>query len=393
MPSPSDFFNEPKERSLDKLWLFGDYLTPLTYKLGSRCGPSRRDPWSHVWVVDGCAGAGGYKELDASGRIWDGSPLVAAKWAEQERIRRGGYPVMRCINVEADPDCFAELRRNLAPYGDVAVALQGEFVDHVNDIIAMIGNDPALVFIDPFGVNGIEMEVLERLLAQRERSKTELLIHFSDKTFKRMAGHLTENAARTPVGVKSANSKLEKLDRVIGTPLWRRIWNSALSNEEAMDKIADLYVSELRSRVGFADQIPMRDHWGDVPPYRLVFCTGSPHGIEQMSHLAHKHEAELKARMLPGQMNLLADNEEREKLTALRNAIEALGIERGTITLDEIRHTLVPKRFRLHAHNDYAKAVRELVKAGVIERDTPTGIKDDEPLTFVPPAQGSLLGS
>jgi hypothetical protein len=60
-----------------------------------------------------------------------------------------------------------------------------------------------------------------------------LLLHFSDKTFKRMAGHLNENAARTPVGVKSANTKLLKLDRVMGTPLWRRIWNSELSNEQA----------------------------------------------------------------------------------------------------------------------------------------------------------------
>jgi three-Cys-motif partner protein len=299
---------------------------------------------------------------------------------------------MRCINVEADPDCFAELERNLAPYREVVIALPGEFADHVDDIIAMIGTDPALVFIDPFGVNGIEMEIIERLLAQRDKSKTELLIHFSDKTFKRMAGHLAENAARTPVGVKQANSKVEKLDRVMGTRLWRRIWNSGLSNEEAMDKIADLYVSELRSRVGFADQIPMHDRWGDVPPYRLAFCTGSPHGMEQVSNLAYRLADDLKARMRPGQMNLLAEQEERERLTALRDTVQALGIKRGTISSLEIRHTLVPTRFGLHATSDYAKTIRELVTSGVIRRDTAVGIKDDERLTFAPPAQGSLLG-
>ncbi len=135
----------------------------------------------------------------------------------------------------------------------------------------MIGNDPALVFIDPFGVNGIEMEVIERLLERRENSKTELLIHFSDKTFRRMAGHPDRERYRTPVGVKSATSKLERLDRVMGTRLWRRIWNSELSNEAAMDKIADLYVTELRRRVGCADQIPMRDHWGDSR--RIGWCS------------------------------------------------------------------------------------------------------------------------
>jgi three-Cys-motif partner protein len=295
--------------------------------------------------------------------------------------------------VEADPACFVELERNLAPYREVAIALHDEFADHVDDIIAMIATDPALVFIDPFGVNGIEMEVIERLLERREKSKTELLIHFSDKTFKRMAGHLIENAYRTPVGVKSATSKVERLDRVMGTRLWRRIWNSELSNEAAMDKIAELYVAELRRRVGFADQIPMRDHWGDTPPYRLVFCTGSPHGMEQVSHLAHRLEAELKARLRPGQMDLLADYEERARLTELRDAIQALGVERGTITPLEIRHVLVPKRFGLHSTTDYAKAIRELVGVRVIQRENTVGIKDDEQLTFVPPAQGSLLGS
>jgi three-Cys-motif partner protein len=389
MRSPSDFFSEVKERSRDKLWLLSGYLKPLTYKLGSQCGP--RKPWKHLWVVDGCAGTGAYQENE-HGRIEDGSPLIAAKWAEAERIRRH-YPVVRCINVEADPTCFAELERNLNPYRDVALPLKGEFADHVDDIIAMIDNDPALVFIDPFGVNGIEMEVIERLLVKREKSKTELLIHFSDKTFKRMAGHLTENTARTPVGVKSANSKVEKLDRVIGTPLWRRIWNSELSNEQAMDRIAELYVSELRRRVGFADQIPMRDRWGDTPPYRLVFCTGSTHGMEQVSHLAYRYEAELKARLLPGQMNLLAEQEEHAKQAELRDAIQALGIERVSITPLEIRHALVPQRFGLHSNSHYAKAIRDLVARDIIKRESPVGIKDDERLTFVPPAQGSLLSS
>ena len=51
--------------------------------------------------------------------------------------------------------------------------------------------------------------------------------------------------------------------------MWRRIWNSELTNEQAMDRIAELYVSELRRRVGFADQILMRDLWTDAPAYRL----------------------------------------------------------------------------------------------------------------------------
>ncbi len=43
--------------------------------------------------------------------------------------------------------------------------------------------------------------------------------------------------------------------------------------KEAMDRIAELYLSELRRRIGFANQILMRDNYGDTPAYRLVFGT------------------------------------------------------------------------------------------------------------------------
>jgi three-Cys-motif partner protein len=390
MPTQSDFFSEANPRSIDKLELLAGYLKPLCYKLGSSCGPRR--PWKHVWIVDGMAGQGAYAP-DAGGRVQDGSPLIAAKWAKQLQIDRH-YPIVRCVNVEADTDNFVQLERNLAAWRDVAIALRGEFADHVDDIIDMIGTDPALVFLDPFGVKGIEMEIIEKLLGRGAKTKTELLVHFSDRTFKRMAGNLSDNTARKPVGVKSANAKLTQLDRVVGTPMWRRIWDSPeYDNKEAMDRIAELYLSELRRRIGFANQILMRDNYGDTPAYRLVFCTGSPHGVEQVSHLAHRYETELKDRARPGQIDLFSEQEARQQLTALRDRIQALGVQRDPITPQEIRHLLVPELFGLHSSTDYAKAIRELVARGTVDRDNPVGIKDDERLRFIEPAQGSLLGA
>jgi three-Cys-motif partner protein len=216
--------------------------------------------------------------------------------------------------------------RNLARWREVAIALPGEFADRVDDIIDMIEKDPRLIFLDPSGVKGIEMEIIEKLLDRGQNTKTELLIHFSDRTFKRMAGNLSDNVVRKPIGVKSANSKVLQLDRVVGTPMWRRIWNSAdVDSGEAMNRIADLYLSELRRRIGFANQILLRDNYGDRPVYRLVFCTGSLHGVEQVSHLAHRYETELKDRARPGQIDFFSDQEERQQLAALRDHIETLG--------------------------------------------------------------------
>jgi len=193
---------------------------------------------------------------------------------------------VRCINVERDEDCFKELEINLAPWQEVAVNFQGEFAEHLDVILETVDNDPALVFLDPFGVNGIEMDIIEKILSRA--GKTELLVHFSDKMFMRMAGHIGPNDERLAVGRKVGESKLSRLDAVIGNPMWRRLWTGSVDTYAAMEKTAELYLSELRTRIRYAHQIPIRDTYIDRPAYRLVFCTNSPHGVELMSDRARR---------------------------------------------------------------------------------------------------------
>jgi three-Cys-motif partner protein len=386
-PSAIDFFAEAKVRSQHKLDLYGKYLHPLVRKLGSRVGPGR--PSRHIWIVDGFAGAARY-EPDDGGRMQDGSPMISAKFARQISLARE-YPVVRCINVERDADCYAELQRNLAPWQELVLNLPGEFSERVDDILTAIGDDPALIFLDPFGVNGIEMEIIEKLLGRA--GKTELLIHFSDKTFLRMAGHLDDNDKRLPVGRKVAEAKLARLDAVIGTSLWRRLWrNGTRDTDVAIDAIVELYLSELRTRIGYAHQVRMRDHYAQRAAYRLVFCTNSTHGVELMSDIACRYETELKATADAGAMTFWADQEAIQRMTDLRDAVYAAGLRRGTATREQIIHELAPKLFGLYTSTDYAVVIRELIAAGRIDRGNAKGIEPRESLRFIEPAQGSLLG-
>jgi len=250
-----------------------------------------------------------------------------------------------------------------------------------------------LIFPDPFGVNRIEMDVLSRILARA--GKTELLVHFSDKTFLRMAGHLDDNDKRLPVGRKVAEAKLRRLDGVIGTPLWRRLWHNGapVNTDKAMDATVELYLAQLRTRINYAHQIPMRDHYPDRAAYRLVFCTNSPHRVELMSDIACCYETELKDAAEAGAMTLWAADEARQRTTDLRDAVHGAGLRRGGVaTREQIIHELAPKLFGRYRTSEYAHAIRDLVRAGLIERSTPTGIEPREPLGFVEPAQGSLLG-
>jgi three-Cys-motif partner protein len=383
---PTAFFERAKARSLHKLDLLDGYLKPFTYKVGSRAGAGR--PQRHVWIVDGFAGAGSYRR-DGDGRSQDGSPLIAAKWAKRIAIERR-YPLVRCINVERDRRCHEQLVRHLAPWPDVAIALRGEFADHLDDILDTIDDDPALFFLDPFGVVGIEMQLVEQIAARR--GKTELLLHFSDRTFLRMAGHLDDHGKRLPVGHKQAQGKLATLDALMGTKRWRLLCPPGADTEDAIDQVADLYLHQLREGGWtFADQIRMRDHYADRPAYRLMFATRSPHGIEVMSDRACRYERSLKDEADAGIMTLWHHDDERQHLTDLRDRIFAAGRERGTATREQIIHQIAPEAFGRYTSTDYAKAIRELVGLGLIDRPHAKGIEPREPLRFVDPPQASLL--
>jgi three-Cys-motif partner protein len=152
-----DFFHEPTLASLAKLELFGKYLRPWSRKLGSG--------WNHLWIVDGFAGAGSY---ESEGGPVNGSPRVAATWAAQEMESRG-HPLVKCINVERDRQWFEQLVENTSEWPELVTNLHGEFATRLDDVLRMTNRDPAFFFLDPFGVRGIEMTLLERITTDAHR--------------------------------------------------------------------------------------------------------------------------------------------------------------------------------------------------------------------------------
>jgi three-Cys-motif partner protein len=377
-PQPIDFFQQAKIASLRKLDLYGKYLKPLSFKWGAG--------WRHHWIVDGFAGAGAYDDDSQQ----DGSPLIAARWARQEE-QRCGYPKVKCINVERDPACFHRLTANLAPWAHLVTNLPGEFGEHLEKIIETIGRDPAFFFLDPFGVRGIEMPLIERIM-QRSGRKTELLIHFSERSFARMAGHASEDD-RATAAERMAQTKLVRLDEVIGSQMWRPWWTGGnVDPGKALEKTIDLYMSQLRSRgFEFVHQIAVRDKLTDRSRYRLVFCTNSPHGVDLMSDIACRYERSLVEEAAAGQDTLFAESETRQSEGELIDTIHKTGLERDVITRERIRHLLAPRAFGQHTITDYNRAIVELVKRGGIDRTTAVGIEEREELRFKAFAQGSLL--
>jgi three-Cys-motif partner protein len=120
-----------------------------------------------------------------------------------------GAFLLECHNVELDAFNFRSLRWEVEvakqDFPSVGVRnYQGSFEDRVGDVLANIGlGEPALVFLDPFGYQGIDMP-----LKMLERQYNEVFITFMSSFVNRF---LTDS------------SKASTMDRIFRTPSWREL--------------------------------------------------------------------------------------------------------------------------------------------------------------------------
>lgn len=350
------FDDEQHEASRLKIEAYGKYLQPLAYKV------LRYYP--RLWLVDAFAGAGRYG-TDAEGNSADGSPLVAARFARQYNVDNANSgKQISLINVEKDPATFARLQATLAPFGPVSTNLQGRFQDRLPEILKLVGREPLLFFIDPFGMEGADIRLIDEILRKRggQRDITELLIHFSDRTLARLAGHLADNQ-RTVVGQRASDSKVAYLDAVLDTKWWRGAFaNPALDTFEARsDAVAKLYIERLRKLgISHVHELRMRDSLDAAPRYRLIFTTRSAHGSFLMSDIAAKHEADLFAARWEGSFEISWRLQDRQaERDRLRTEIHRWGLERQRASLQEVLKHFAPRKFGQWRSTDYAACLRE----------------------------------
>lgn len=350
--------------------------------------------YRRLWIVDGFAGPGRYGELAGEAV---GSPVMAARFARKYNIDNAGKgKEIALVNVESDRDTYEQLRLNLAGYGPVAQSLHGRFQDRLDDVLKIIGREPALFFIDAFGMEGADIRLVSRILDARggSSSLTELLIHFSDRTLLRVGGYL-KPGRRGAVAERAGQSKLAAMDAQLGTTWWRGAFaNPALSDGPARcDAVAELYMQQLRKRgVRFVHGLSMRDAYDANPRYRLVFTTRSAHGSYLMSDIAAGHEADLFMARYDGTFELDWQRQRRaDRRDVLRDEIHAWGLKRGTATQEEVLLALAAEHFGQWRTSDYHRCMRELVDLGGIDRDRAEGIKRGERLRFSPTVQRSLF--
>lgn len=260
MKHADDFFFDLKEWSARKLKIIEKYVNGFSRILGSK--------FNSLYYVDGFAGQGVYDNGEK------GSPVLIAELSENLRKSGVAY-TLKSINVEKDHEIFLNLRNGTARHGKFVENIEGSFSDSIDKILIQIKGNPAIFFIDPFGVKDTDWGSVEKVLSRRD--STDVWIRFDHKTVLRLCGSYDSNA-------KAAREKLSTLQNAFGISdpdyLWERL-GCGETPEERIDNAVSLYIEQLEKtyskygKEGFAAAYPIISIGGQKK-YQLVFACAHP---------------------------------------------------------------------------------------------------------------------
>ena len=221
---------------------------------------------NRVLFVDAFAGPGEYEDGE------EGSPLIALQTLKNHRA----YPRIKdrilFKFIEKDPDRAAHLENLLRERGyltsfDIEVinltfteTLTG-VLDHLDESQQRLG--PALVMIDPFGVSGTPMNVVERIL---RNPQSEIYVSFMYEPMRRFM----------------ASSEFEPhLDSLFGSGRWREALDMSHNPQGQRDFLQGLYASQLRE-AGAQYVVHFELYDGNRHIYTIFFGTKNRNACDLM---------------------------------------------------------------------------------------------------------------
>lgn len=109
---------------------------------------------------------------------------------------------IQCIFGETKPANQSVLRDLIGRYPQAsALLLEDDFWRRTNDVVELVAGDPALVFVDPFGLAGLDFARLVDMI--QRLGKVDLIINL-----------------RTPAAVRLAPRLSERISKAVGSTDW-----------------------------------------------------------------------------------------------------------------------------------------------------------------------------
>ena len=257
--------------ALFKHTLLVNYLMPFVTMTATR-NANRR-----VWYVDGYAGPGTYEPGGNGSAPAPGSPLLALYTARKVRSFTPSVD-MRCIFVEANANHAAMLRNLVEDPQFSAIqprVFEGAVEANLATIVAEVGADPLLTFLDPFGTSLPWTQLRDSLLSRPRSIPNEILLNMNVDALRRI-GALPRMEARY-------GPTIERLDALLGYTGWRTTFDAIYRpGEEGSATSAALAVAaEFRRQVfeqsGYRSlAVPVRRDHGHEPVFLMTLFFTHP---------------------------------------------------------------------------------------------------------------------
>lgn len=230
MVSNEKFFTGQKPAAVLKHAVFATYASVFFSMLGS----THRGP---MWLIDSYAGPGKY-DADEAGAQVSGSPIVALELATKQREFSPPRDI-RCAFIEDKKGHFKALCGHVKAFQDDGLQVElrhGSAAEHLDEVWGLVGDDPVLTFIDPFGVSAVSKDQMTGVLLTKDRkASSEVLVNINVEAISRHGGCLQWDANREPElkATVKYDDGIELSDTFFGGLWWRR------SFLEARDRIGD----------------------------------------------------------------------------------------------------------------------------------------------------------
>jgi len=228
---------------------------------------------------DLCAGAALY------GDGHPGSPLIVARHAAQ-RLTEGKQHLIRCFNVEADAETHAKLVENTKEIpAEIITNRQGRWQDHSRELLALMHAKPAILFIDPFGAKGIELDDLVKILSGIGSDAWEMILRFDIGDLYR--GNIAQ--ARDLERAGKTHTLYDLPTKVFGTDKWKNLLEDHDLPSGRFDEFLKLYMDQLAEAGGkpfqqrFVASVPIPDELDGANAYYLIFITRSEKAVTMIS--------------------------------------------------------------------------------------------------------------
>jgi three-Cys-motif partner protein len=367
------FFGRIRPWQWIKHSIFTQYLWVWAMKVGS---PSQART---IWVIDAFAGAGQFVDK-TTGERSEGSPLraalIAKRYNELPKKASDGKK-LRLICIERDPEHYEALKERLSGF-DFATVLPGEFGEHADEIVSMIGSDRALVLLDPIGVKSIDAATCKKLL--HRPGKTDAFVNVQFAVVHRTRGQLLPNGEPN-LAVQGSIANVRNIDAFFGTDEWRRriAINGKSANEQEAEYLQLYFNSVVGPGFSCKHAYPVSASYGGKPKYYLVHIADHPDADWLINDLLATVESRLYVvscqRQNPHTLTGFFEDEDRRRIEELRKELGEAVVKlldqqaEKMMAFEPLCLTLRKEFFGQLKEGDYSKVIKQLFKDGRVNRE------------------------